>query len=658
MAKMVILSKKYLIFLIIVLVLLLIILFGARIYLFFNLLVGHDVLVRVTTNQDNFFLTHGQEASLKVKTDIVTNPFCTVYCDYTFKSLSSNKTIKSEAFSLKTITPVDQEFFLIPPSLGTGQELYMYEIDCNSKKTILCDTTEEIKSRTLLITLNYNLTEEEQKLKETSKNELLFMSKNMGFFKINLDRYVQVINDLNKSPDMAFFNDKIKNASSFEVQTDSSLNQAKILWNSQDYMALGEKLQETSSLMENLNKSFNSLVIEFSFYTSNYNSQINKTTELSKNIQNISNLNLSDEISNNLSNILEDYNLFIKNFNNFSFGVKEEKINNLNMKISSLRDSINFQDMTTSKIRIFNITLFNESLIEINPIESNLSYELPEPQETCCLNGECTSCCNESCYYDKSKFPLVFLHGHNFNKGISADKNIHLFEDIKKNLEDFGYINGGFILASEGTPGIWGKTNYPLSLATSYYFDVLKDTKGETIFESQKDSLDVYALRLNDIIKEIKKRTGKEKITLVTHSMGGLVARRYIQIFGEEDIEKLILVMAPNHGISGNTKNYCNIFGSEIECKDMYPDSVFMSKLNSADIPKIPVYNIIGIGCNMEGEQGDGVLTNSTAYLSWAKNYYLNGTCDDISFKFFHTEITYPNKYPEFIILLKEIIKN
>ena len=153
--------KKLLFILFLLIILLFLFLFGTKIYLFYNLLIGNDVLVRVNLDKENLFLSHDQSDSIKIKTDIIANPFCTVYCNYTFADLSYNQTIKSDSFSLKTISPITNEFTLTSPKTGKGQKLYRFEINCNSKKTYLCDTTEEIKSRTLLITLNYNLTSEE-----------------------------------------------------------------------------------------------------------------------------------------------------------------------------------------------------------------------------------------------------------------------------------------------------------------------------------------------------------------------------------------------------------------------------------------------------------------------------------------------------------------
>ena len=117
------------------------------------------------------------------------------------------------------------------------------------------------------------------------------------------------------------------------------------------------------------------------------------------------------------------------------------------------------------------------------------------------------------------------------------------------------------------------------------------------------------------------------------------------------------MITTPNKGISGNTLTICGVFGTKLECDDIDKNSLFMSKINNAPEPKIPVHNIIAIGCETNEENGDGVVGNSSQYLEYAKNYYIRGTCKETEFKYLHTEILNPEKYPEVIDILKEILK-
>ena len=88
----------------------------------------------------------------------------------------------------------------------------------------------------------------------------------------------------------------------------------------------------------------------------------------------------------------------------------------------------------------------------------------------------------------------------------------------------------------------------------------------------------------------------------------------------------------------------------------MSKDSLFINKLSYAEALSIPVYNIIGTGCSMGDETGDGIVTRSGAYLEGAENYEVKGTCEDLKFDFLHTNLINPEKYPDVLdIILKSL---
>jgi triacylglycerol esterase/lipase EstA (alpha/beta hydrolase family) len=57
-----------------------------------------------------------------------------------------------------------------------------------------------------------------------------------------------------------------------------------------------------------------------------------------------------------------------------------------------------------------------------------------------------------------------------------------------------------------------------------------------------------FAEQLHTRIEEIRAATGAERLVLVSHSMGGLVARAYLRRFGAARVAKLITIGAPHHG--------------------------------------------------------------------------------------------------------------
>ena len=223
-------------------------------------------------------------------------------------------------------------------------------------------------------------------------------------------------------------------------------------------------------------------------------------------------------------------------------------------------------------------------------------------------------------------------------------------------MEDDGYVNAGSLLYLDYSPAskrVLGKINRSVTFKVSYYFDILSTEQGYSLLETKTDNLDTYSIRLKDIIDNIKYITGKDKVILVAHSMGGLVARRYIQVFGEDSIDKLILITVPNHGVEGFVVDYCSFLGTKDECEDMKSGSLFLNKLNRVN-PNIPTYNIIGEGCEWENSIGDGIVKNNKSYLSFLKNYYVNGTCN--GFTYFHNTILDAKLYTEGYNIVKEIL--
>ena len=277
------------------------------------------------------------------------------------------------------------------------------------------------------------------------------------------------------------------------------------------------------------------------------------------------------------------------------------------------------------------------------------------PKPICCYNGECEACCDASCQSDPSKYPIILVHGHSFNNAISAESSLGDLDSIQQTLSDENYIDGGYVLIrSLKNTGTFKRTSKPIVFATSYYFDIYQTTEKDLVLQTKGDSLETYAIRLKDIIENVKIMTQKDKVIIISHSMGGLVSRRYLQLFGENSVEKLIMIATPNHGIDGYILSGCSILGSDIHCQSMDKNSLFLNKLNFGNKPKINTSVIIGIGCDLDDEVADGVVKNSSAYLSWADNYYVNGTCNGATL--LHNKILKVEEYPKTYNIIKNIL--
>ena len=288
------------------------------------------------------------------------------------------------------------------------------------------------------------------------------------------------------------------------------------------------------------------------------------------------------------------------------------------------------------------------NILEFKFNYSYLSFKFDEQYSRCCIYNKCSKCCSE-CY--NQDYPIIFLHGHNFNKDLIADYSLDAFDMMQKNLEKEGYIDGGVLIYNLDNNNL-GFVNYSWSFRTSYYFDAFKELDDYSRIQTKNEKIDSYSIRLDEIIKEVKSKTSKDKVIIIAHSMGGLVSRRYLQIFGNKDVYKLILIGTPNQGIEGDISKLCPVFGEELECGDMNKNSLFINKLNNQDLSNIMVYNLVGVGCNMNLGNGDGIVLEKNAFLEGTDNIYVNGTCTSLNK--FHSDMLNTDKYPE----IYEVILN
>ncbi len=286
----------------------------------------------------------------------------------------------------------------------------------------------------------------------------------------------------------------------------------------------------------------------------------------------------------------------------------------------------------------------------------DFAFIMPEPESQCCVFNSCKPCCSDkSC----SVTPIIFLHGHAFSEEMSPDINLDGFNAIQNKLEkDDGIINAGRISLYNyiSLPqNIWGKFGVPFSIKASYYYDIYRHSDSNVIVKTNNEGIDTYAVRFKEIVDKILFKMNADKAVIVAHSMGGLVTRRYLQIFGTKQTKEAILIATPNNGTYGIVSKLCSVFGSKLECRDLNSGSLFLNKLNSEPLPSIPFSMFVGEGCNMQNENGDGVVLVKSAKLPGAQEYHFNGTCDGT--KVFHTEMIRDLKtYPEVYSTLEKII--
>ncbi len=623
-------------------------------YLYIKSMMGNDLLVSLDVEDQNINIKNGEEINIDIKAKVLTNPFCNSECLLVLEDLSSGEKIFEENIVIKLSSPLLKEYSITPNDEKFGQKLYKVNLECNSIDTRFCYSKSPTKSRTKIISVDYELNDIQSLIKDNLKNntevlnrEFYYVQNKLGSFNLN-NPYLD-LSDLEKE----------------YVEINNSLYEASIkldvlnkLYLSQEYSQLGTEIYSVSDEIVELTDKFN--LFNFSFYgnISTYNSLVENLTNLRDNISYLEEYPFS-------SSSIDLAESFVENFNEFVLNMKGK--DTLDNKLEGFKDIQNelfnltslLENETGINLENFSLGVSIDSLdlekIVIDEINYSSSFNLGEPSPICCLYGECYSCIDDS----SVNYPVILVHGHSFNEKLSAELSMESFGEMARELEKEGYLDAGYFYVSkydEDSKGYLGKVNASIVVEATYYIDSLVTEEDSFIFDSKWESINTYSARLNEVVSNVKYITGKDKVIIVSHSMGGLVTRNYIKEYGEESLDRVILVGIPNHGVDGFVLNYCAVFGADVECSEMNETSDFIYNLNSAPLPTIPVYNFVGIGCSWEGEDGDGIVKSSSAYLNGTENIYVNGTCSGVDF--FHVRMIKPTKHPEIYKIIKDLIKD
>jgi len=385
-----------------------------------------------------------------------------------------------------------------------------------------------------------------------------------------------------------------------------------------------------------------------------FNKYINNVLTLLASEYNISASDASSRILGHTFN-MSDASLIYYNTNDAMLSdirSMRESCGSVNSSNSSSTSTINtssashLSQLKTITVQYYSMPQDSNSFIPSYPINP------PETKPRCCVYDKCQSCDNNSSKSLSSKNPLILLHGHSFNKANNAYESIEIFNRFEDALtnEEIYYPTGMLVYEENSTQGILGRYMVPIVSRPTYYIETYYDLLGLTVSESKTSNIDTYVLRLKESIDYTRYLSGKDKVDIVAHSMGGLVVRRYMQVFGTDHLGTVILIASPNDGISDQTYNLCKIFGASNECDDMRSDGLFIKKLN--DLSNQPdmsnVYLVVGKGCNTDGKDGDGVVTLNNSVITFLPvNHilYVNGKCSGTTL--LHNEMLNINEYPQ-----------
>ncbi|MBM3199292.1 alpha/beta hydrolase [Candidatus Woesearchaeota archaeon] len=636
-------------------------------FLYVKFLLGNDIILKVEADKEDLFLVRGEEGLVKFKASVTTNPFCSAKCDYSFRDISRDIHIDKDSSTLRPGKSLERSYDLKVLRLGSGQDLYRFEMQCQSVNTWLCHTEEDVTTRSILISVNYDLSGTEKKQKEEVKSEMEDIKSRLEMVmgeKVWLDK---ALVSLNKNLNLETLEQESDNLDLKYSKSKENLLAFKDLFKQDKYGVIHGSLNRLSEDLDIMEQDAENFRTEIDATLVSYNGLIDDIDYVRKSLEGLKSVMPDDEeFVTSLNRAVTEFNeaVVILNEKN-SLEVKKEALLRISETLDNL--SVSLQNLTSLPLSNATIETVSEayfSKIELDetysPVSSGIVLEESSPQ--CCVFRECEPCCVEKeCNNNPNTYPVMLLHGHAVSEGISADYSLEGFTKIQKKLEEDGYLNAGTITLytqQAASQGLWGLSGKPVVVRSSYYFDVFQEApENYVVVQTKSESIDTYALRLKELIDIVKYRTGKPKVNIVAFSMGGLVTRKYLQIFGSEDVSKIILIGAPNYGVVGEVANVCPLLGAKLECRDLTEGSLFLNKLNRGTKPDIAIHTIVGTGCEMDnGKLGDGVVLEDHSIIPWADNHVINGICTG-KLKPLHLDLLKPELYPEAYATIVRVLK-
>jgi pimeloyl-ACP methyl ester carboxylesterase len=128
--------------------------------------------------------------------------------------------------------------------------------------------------------------------------------------------------------------------------------------------------------------------------------------------------------------------------------------------------------------------------------------------------------------------------------------------------------------------------------------------------EPARASIDKFAEQLHHAIEAYLQDTGSLKLRLVTHSMGGLVARAYLKRYGSRRVDKVITLACGHHGTR------IAYFGLGKNAREMEPGSAWLAALpEPAPAPTVTIWTA----------QDNFIAPQTSSRLAGAQDIILTG---------------------------------
>lgn len=630
-----------------------------------NTEVGEELRIILNPHSAHYQLEYGEEAQVNFTLKTNNYLFCEALCTYT-TSVNGNK-INSGEFVLhdasqelivKTTTPVS----------GAGKQLYELDIGCKNIPTRTCGRDSRVHRTSALVSVEYGpsaLVMEERALVLPQLQDLLYEVHEADIALQEIQEQIRVLDEQSLDglydaaatvnsefdlleEDVMSMIDTWSRGGVVEVPETTILNQTKQLQTAlQGYIikqhALASNVENAVSELENVYQAY---LVERELGSGRVlSSYANQVRGLARDMEQEPNFNVLTREQEYLGLVLQKesaVNNSLVLFNAILFNRVNRTVTNLDIGFELLGEYCASNQTANDTVCDLLVSepnaLWTRSPSSIERAEkvhgtysSTIPLEVEEIEFTCSVFGSKEKC--------KTYTPVLFLHGHSVLERNAPEYSLQAFASyVHKLEEDELYMNGGALTTYDrysGSAGQW--LGYPIAVTGTYYLDAYLNGSSYITSAAKSESIDTYAIAVSSLVETLRIRSGSEKVKVVAFSMGGLVARRHLQLFGEEKVDELILIGTPNQGIDASVARFCPWLGANKECTEMTVGSSMLAKINDPiDEPTIPVTMIYGVGCDTFGKDGDGIVAADSAKLSFARNIEITGDCSE---EYLHTKL-------------------
>ncbi len=327
-------ENKALLIGLIVFVVVILILFGAKIYLYLQYLLGSDTLISLDSSNDFLNLKQGESAEISFKTKVMANLFCSPVCSYSFENIGGNYVADEATTSLKPGISFKKEYQITIPSNGAGVLLYRFSISCHTDSSLLCHTAGLTTTRTALVTAQYGMTDEETQQRESFMTQLNKLAYNFSQIRAMNAESEYALNSLDNYFDVYdLIKEEKSNKNNIEDNKNTfiSLNDS---WNNQDFSVLSQQISDEEQNVAVMMQKENEMNLTVTSLVDSYNSILDDLMGAKNKIESIkSDLQLVQDAS-----IVSDLNKAISSFNEANSVFEENNL--LDDKNQSVADAV------------------------------------------------------------------------------------------------------------------------------------------------------------------------------------------------------------------------------------------------------------------------------------------------------------------------------